>query len=387
MAGPSSSGLAAVKRIIAVSSCKGGVGKSMVALNLAAALRRRSSASSVGIYDADVHGPSLPTMVVPQGSEWAAKQDEATRMICPIEAHGLKCMSYGFVGPGTGGRRHANASLAVGGSSGEAVMRGQLASRTVISLLEQTDWGELDYLVIDLPPGTSDVHLTLCQSINVDGAVVVTTPAHLSYVDVVKGISMLSALKVPTIAAVENMAWMDVPGASGERVYPFGESDAKKIKNVFGIENTVSVPIMQEASACADSGKLLTDGTSEASIATAKLFDGLAAGVTQALDALTEAMPPSVNFVEGRGIVARFFSDSGAEELIIPPIEFRRKLSQVDDMLSVDPDTIDPDVIPTNVIPQGNYAIAIQWSDGHEGSIYTYDEIRRIGREVMQQHK
>ena len=175
-----------------VSSCKGGVGKSTVAVNLAVALRRRGA--SVGIYDADVHGPSLPTMVVPLGQEWCVTKDDETKMITPVEAYGIKCMSYGFIGPGTGGRRHA--SGAVAGRAGEAVMRGQLASRTVQSLAEQTDWGALDYLVVDLPPGTSDVQ-TLCQSFSIDGAVVVTTPAHLSYVDVVKGISMLSSLKVP----------------------------------------------------------------------------------------------------------------------------------------------------------------------------------------------
>lgn len=170
-----------VKHIIAVYSCKGGVGKSTIACNIAFTMANLFG-KKVGIFDADIHGPSLPTLVKTTDT----LTQDADKNIYPISAHNVKCMSYGFTG------------------AKKAVIRGPIVSNIVMQLIHQTAWDDLDFLFIDMPPGTSDIHITLGQQVNMRGAVIVTSPQLLSFIDVVKGIEMMDSLKVPTIAAVEN---------------------------------------------------------------------------------------------------------------------------------------------------------------------------------------
>ena len=162
-----------VKHVIAVTSCKGGVGKSTVAVNLAASLQR--AGWSTGIFDADIYGPSLPTMLHPSDSRVRLDAEER-KYVVPLEYEGIKAMSYGWVskeaGPGAGGH-------------GAAVVRGPMVSRLVQQLCLGTAWGDLDFLILDMPPGTGDIQLSLTQSVSITASVVVTTPHRLSYVDVV----------------------------------------------------------------------------------------------------------------------------------------------------------------------------------------------------------
>jgi Mrp family chromosome partitioning ATPase len=190
-------GLANVGSIIAVSSCKGGVGKSSVSVNLAYSLAQLGG--RVGILDADVYGPSLPTMVSTTGADGEVVKGEAAQarqlpdgLIEPLDFDGVKCMSYGFVAP-TNER----------GERGGAVMRGPMVSGVVQQLSQKTAWGALDYLIIDMPPGTGDIHLTLGQHLNITAAVVVTTPHRLSLIDVAKGLDMFNTLKVRKSAGGE----------------------------------------------------------------------------------------------------------------------------------------------------------------------------------------
>ena len=159
-------GLRGVRNIVAVSSCKGGVGKSTTCVNLAFSLRK--TGAKVGIFDADVYGPSLPIMVSPEYSKSKLEMDPVTKEITPVEYEAVKMVSFGFT------------------TEGSAMMRGPMASGLVNQLLTTTNWGDLDYLLIDMPPGTGDIHLTIGQAVPITCAVIVTTPHKLAYVDVAK---------------------------------------------------------------------------------------------------------------------------------------------------------------------------------------------------------
>ena len=226
-------GIQKVKNVIAVSSCKGGVGKSTVSVNLACALQQLGL--KIGLFDADLYGPSLPTMISPESAHVYADEKDPQK-IAPIEFAGLKCMSYGFAA-----------------QNKTAIMRGPMASNLVAQLIGQTNWDDLDYLVIDFPPGTGDIQLTLCQELRLKAAVIVTTPQRLAYVDVVKGIEMFDSLKVPTIAVVENMAYYQCSKCD-EKHRIFGAGFTQQLIDSFGIKNSFEVPIMQEISQMSDSG-------------------------------------------------------------------------------------------------------------------------------------
>lgn len=221
-----------MKKIIAVSSCKGGVGKSTVAINLACMLKEQGL--KVGIFDADIFGPSLPTLINKEGETLRAMPDNP-RDIEPIEFDGLKCMSFGFA---------ANRS---------AVMRGPMVSSVVSQLLYNTRWDELDFLVIDMPPGTGDIQITVCQEVKLDGAVIVTTPQRLAFVDVIKGIEMFNSLQVRLLGVVENMAYHECPRCKNHDDV-FGRGYLNMLVEQFGIKNSVQIPLNGEISKFSDFG-------------------------------------------------------------------------------------------------------------------------------------
>lgn len=350
-------GLAKVGAIIAVSSCKGGVGKSTVAVNLAYSMA--ALGGSVGIFDADVYGPSLPTMVSPKQKELF----QIENMIQPLQHEGVRLMSFGFVPSGNQG--------------GAAIMRGPMVTQIINQLLTSTQWGELDYLIIDMPPGTGDIQLTLAQIIPITAALIVTTPQQLSFVDVVKGIQMFDKLNVPTIGVVENMSYFDCPD-NGKRYRVFGEGARRQLVEQFGFKNTFELPIYPELSQSGDSGTPLVvrDQTHPASTS----LKDIAELVVREVSILKHAgkSRPKVSYRPGDGLVLSF--ENGEEHLLHPATVRRncRCALCVDEMTGeprLRPEDVDDKVFPKAMQPMGNYAVAITWSDGHDSSIYPYDRL------------
>lgn len=216
-------GLKHVAHIIAVSSCKGGVGKSTIALNLATAFRL--GGAQVGLFDADIHGPSLPTLLNPS----SIADTESDTLIPPFVNNQIKLMSYGYVQNDT---------------KQPAILRGPIASNVFKQLLLNTDWGHLDVLIIDCPPGTGDILLSLTQEIQLDSALIVTTPHELSYADVTKGIEMFKKVNVPISGIIENMSYFLNP-ETNEKHAIFGKGRLIPTAQSFGIPLWLEFPISQ----------------------------------------------------------------------------------------------------------------------------------------------
>lgn len=250
-------GLTGIRHVIAVASGKGGVGKSTIAANLAVALARRGF--SVGLMDADIYGPSLPIL-------FGLKDRPETRdgKIVPIEAFGVKTMSIGLlVDP--------DKALA---------WRGPMVMGAVRQLMSDVDWGRLDILVIDTPPGTGDAHLTLAQSKTLTGAVIVSTPQEMALADVRRGVELFRKLGVPILGIVENMAWLD--GAKGERHYLFGEGGAARAAGELGAPFLGALPLYPELREASDAGAPVCASApdSPAARAFAELAEKIAAAIT-----------------------------------------------------------------------------------------------------------
>lgn len=228
-----------VKNIVAVASGKGGVGKSTVAVNLAVALAQ--SGLRVGLIDADVYGPSIPKMFDVEGERPSARTEDGVEWILPLEKYGVKLLSVGlFVKP-----------------EDAVIWRGPMATSALKQLITQGDWGELDYLLVDLPPGTGDVHLTMVQEVPVTGVVIVSTPQDVALADVIKGINMFKGEKinVPVLGLVENMAWFTPEELPDNKYYIFGKEGCKKLAEKMGIPLLGQVPIVQGIRESGDSGK------------------------------------------------------------------------------------------------------------------------------------
>ena len=227
-----------VKNIIAVVSGKGGVGKSTVAANLALALKE--GGASVGLMDADIYGPSVPIMFGLRGERPMMKDIDGKGMIVPIEKYGIKTLSIGFL---------VDEKNAV-------VWRGPMASSAIRQFVTDVDWGELDYLVIDMPPGTGDIHLTIVQTIPVTGAIVVTTPQDVALADAKKAIAMFgqAQIKVPIIGIVENMAYFTPEELPNNKYYIFGKEGGKRLADEFDIAFLGQIPIVQSIREGGDKG-------------------------------------------------------------------------------------------------------------------------------------
>ena len=218
-----------VKNIIAVVSGKGGVGKSTVAANFALALSQ--GGASVGLMDADIYGPSVPIMFGVRGERPKMMDVSGKGVIVPLEKYGIKLMSIGLL---------VDEKNAV-------VWRGPMASSAIKQFVSDVNWGELDYLVIDMPPGTGDIHLTLMQTVPVTGVIVVTTPQDVALADAKKGIAMFgqAQLKVPVIGLVENMSYFTPMELPNNKYYIFGKDGGKKLAEEYDIPFLGQIPLVQ----------------------------------------------------------------------------------------------------------------------------------------------
>lgn len=263
-----------VKNIIAVASGKGGVGKSTVSSNLAVALAK--AGYKVGLFDADLFGPSAPKMFDVEGEKPVAIELDGVEGIDPIEKYGVKLLSIGFfVDP--------NNAL---------VWRGAMATGAIKQLIEEAHWGELDYFVIDLPPGTSDIHLTLVQTVPITGAVIVSTPQDVALADAKKGINMFenNNIKVPVLGLVENMAWFTPEELPNNKYYIFGKDGCKRLAEEMKVPLLAQLPIVQSVREGGDNGKPVA--LDETSIM-GKAFADLARRVVEETDKRNKEQEPT----------------------------------------------------------------------------------------------
>lgn len=254
-----------VKNIIAVSSGKGGVGKSTVAANLAVALAMQGY--KVGLVDADIFGPSVPKMFGCEDAQPYLEKVGNQDMIVPVEKYGVKILSIGFfVDPASA-----------------TVWRGPMASNALKQMVEQGFWDELDYMLIDLPPGTSDIHLTLVQTVALTGAIVVSTPQQVALADAIKGINMFESpgINVPVLGLVENMAWFTPAELPENKYYIFGKEGAKKLAEEKGLPLLGQIPVVQSICDGGDAGKPVALNPDSI---TGAAFAGLAAEVVKTVE-------------------------------------------------------------------------------------------------------
>lgn len=231
--------LEGVRNIIAVASGKGGVGKSTVAANLAVGLSMQGA--KVGLIDADIYGPSMPIMFDVVHEKPHTRQVNGTSKMAPIESHGIKLLSIGFF---------ADPSQAI-------PWRGPMASKALRQLFFDADWGELDYLIIDLPPGTGDIHLTLVSAVSLSAAVIVTTPQTVALADAEKGVNMfqMPQINVPVLGIIENMSYFTPEELPENKYYIFGKDGGKNLAENIGVPLLGQVPIVQSIREAGDVGR------------------------------------------------------------------------------------------------------------------------------------
>ena len=263
-----------VENIIAIASGKGGVGKSTVTANLAVALQRKGY--KVGVVDADIYGPSQHIMFDVEKSRPQASQVNGKPVMLPVESYGVKLVSIGFFAPG----------------SQAVVWRGPMATKALNQIVKDSHWGELDYLLIDLPPGTGDVHLSLVQAVPVTGAVIVSTPQNIALADAKKGVGMfqLDTIQVPVLGIVENMAYFTPEELPENKYYIFGKDGAKNLADDLNLPLLAEIPLVKGIRESADIGRpvvLQEDGIS------ASAFIELADNVVEQIKFRNENISPT----------------------------------------------------------------------------------------------
>jgi ATP-binding protein involved in chromosome partitioning len=380
-------GMAHLGQIIAVASGKGGVGKSTVSTNLALALAAQGAA--VGLVDADLYGPSVPGML---GIE-TGKPPLMSRSgkVIPAQAHGIKVISMGMLTD----------------DDKPAILRGPMVSKYLRMFIVDVDWGQLDYLILDLPPGTGDTQLTLAQSFPLTGAVVVSTPQDVSLKIARRGIRMMEQVKVPILGVVENMSGFTCPGC-GEVTHIFHQGGGAKIAASLGVPFLGAIPLDPAIVDCGDDGHPLVIAHPDAPAAAAyrdiaAILSGraqVAAGMPTPFDwhwADDASKPKPAAHAAQAGGAAEVLMALGRRDAHTLSLRWQdghdqqintrdlrlacRCAACIDEMSGravLDPATVPMNIAPTRIWSLGNYAIGVSFSDGHQSGIYTFGHLRSM---------
>jgi ATP-binding protein involved in chromosome partitioning len=381
--------LPGVRHIIAIGSGKGGVGKSTVSVNLAFALQQIGG--WIGLVDADVLGPSIPGMLgLPTGQPPATTPDQK---IVPAERHNLKVMSMGMLT----------------GDDSPAILRGPMVSKYLRMFISNVRWGYLDYLILDLPPGTGDTQLTLAQSFPLSGAVIVTTPQDVSLKIARRGLRMFETVHVPILGIIENMSTFTCPHC-GKATDVFRHGGGERMSRELGVPFLGAIPLDAEIVICGDEGRPIVlekrrSVAAEAYLAIATELAGRLQGHP------TAALKPFAwNWDTGEGEPAWLESGVRASGSRTTAIGFRRRDARTLSVLwengnnndfdvrdlrlacrcamcveetsgrpLLDPKSVRPDVTPRIITSVGNYAITINWNDGHSTGIYSFEHLWAFG--------
>ena len=351
-------GLASVRSAVAVASCKGGVGKSTICTQTAFALA--SKGARVGVVDADVHGPSIPTQLNLEGAAMEPSP-AGGRLVLPVEHRGVRFASFGFKRP------HSNDEPTI-------AMRGPVAGAAARRLLNATDWGELDYLLVDLPPGIGDVTLAVAAEIAIDGAVVITTPSKLAQADVVKGLALHRELGIPTLAVVENFATVSCPEC-GKSHRPLGVGHAAELAALSAsadedLPGVFALP-MDAALADANERGIVGEAPPHPSI------DALASQIIQKVYAYQHAMVNRQLDVlydkNVQRVVLRRFTEQGAAESFLKPQDVVAARRTGD---------VPADLSPTRVALVGNKSVVFDWSDRVRDDVYAVDDLLALAERL-----
>jgi ATP-binding protein involved in chromosome partitioning len=380
--------LPGIRHIIAVGSGKGGVGKSTVSVNLGLALQQLGA--RVGIIDADILGPSIPGMLgIPTGEK--PETTPEGKMI-PAQRHDLKVVSMGMLT----------------GDDNPAVLRGPMVGKYLKMFVSGVDWGQLDYLIIDLPPGTGDTQLTLAQSMPLSGVVIVTTPQAVSLKIARRGLRMFEKVQVKILGVVENMRTFTCPHC-GENTDIFRHGGGEQMSEELGVPFLGALPLDIDVVICGDEGLPIV-ADQPMSVST-KVYTGIAAALMEQVSEAVTVLKPFVWTWDNNEGAPDWIEDAikpaGSEKT---PIGFLRRDPRTLSMLwedghrddfdvrdlrlachcalcieemsgrkLLDPKTIRSDVSPRKIMSIGNYAIQFNWSDGHNSGIYSFKDLRALG--------